>query len=825
MRQSPRLNSENKQLVDEILRQVTRIFPVTEYCLPFIGSILYLKKKGAELMGRYSDDTLFEQLSEYAKLLSNDPIKDAVVDVLRYVGMSVQGSKLEHIMNMVGVEEFDDSEYLYWYDYAIENATRYKNLIPQMVVPRGLTTLAQAFICGEAKKTFVPFGGLMNFATEIEGFDSLDAFELNHQTWLIGMLRLGLGDNADKCNFICSDIEKWSCERYDAIISMPPFGMKLNMKTQPMSFEAGRSEESELIAPSRFMESTTDSGICVAFAPNSLLIGSAAKKKFREWAIENKILDTVILLPGNMLVGTSIPLVCFILRKKPFHSNAVRMIDASGLYTNHQGRNRLSIGEVMSAFHTDTTNVSRTVSYEEIRNLDFSWNVKEYLQPECEYPEGYTALPLDEIVELPRLENSTIRDKGLVVKVSDLSADWAHPYIDLANLSEENNLRNYTRLDRMAILISTVRTLKPSIIMASEECPVWLNPNVLAIIPKDVIDPEFLCMTLAKMDIPTMGFGAPHISKTYLLRQKIAYPELSMQKILYLEASHEKALAKVQELGLQEVIDQMKADYMNEVRARKHDMMPHLRQLSSARKNLWYYLTHKDEFTEEEFMGGMKAEVLNQTDAIDALSNLLSIFSRESQFGTPEKINLDSYLLENYFDGDNYSVEFDTDYKAIANHGINIPEVFYNFDYSKGYKAFREARPDVCEGIDVMIARDDLKRLCDNIVFNAIHHGFTDPTRDDYYIDMQLTVNQERDMYQIDFVNNGTPLPQGMDKLRYGLRGEKAGVTAGTGEGGYVVKSITEHYGGDYDIFSETSDDFSLTTVRVLLPIYRDNEQ
>ena len=37
MRQSPRLNSENKQLMDDLLHQVTRIFPDTEYWLPFIG--------------------------------------------------------------------------------------------------------------------------------------------------------------------------------------------------------------------------------------------------------------------------------------------------------------------------------------------------------------------------------------------------------------------------------------------------------------------------------------------------------------------------------------------------------------------------------------------------------------------------------------------------------------------------------------------------------------------------------------------------------------------------------------------------------------------
>ena len=283
-------------------------------------------------------------------------------------------------------------------------------------------------------------------------------------------------------------------------------------------------------------------------------------------------------------------------------------------------------------------------------------------------------------------------------------------------------------------------------------------------------------------------------------------------------------MSKAKELGLQEVIDKMKADYINEIRSRKHDMMPHLRQLSSARKNLWYYLSHKDQFTDDEFIGGMREEVLNQEAAIESLSNLLKVFSRESQFGTPEVINLDKYLMEHYFDGDNYSVDFDTDYKALASYGFDIPEVYLNFDLSKGFKAYHEACPDYIEGLNVFIASDDLKRLCDNIVFNAIKHGFTDPSRDDYGLFIELTVDQKRDMFQIDFRNNGTPLPKGLDKLRYGLKGEKAGSTAGTGEGGYVVKSITEHYGGDYDIFCETSDNVSLTTVRVFLPIYRDNE-
>ena len=67
----------------------------------------------------------------------------------------------------------------------------------------------------------------------------------------------------------------------------------------------------------------------------------------------------------------------------------------------------------------------------------------------------------------------------------------------------------------------------------------------------------------------------------------------------------------------------------------------------------------------------------------------------------------------------------------------------------------------------------------------------------------------------MDFSNNGNPLPKGMNKERYGMLGEKAGITGGTGRGGYVVKSVVEHYNGDYDVFMDGEN----TVIRVLLPI------
>jgi K+-sensing histidine kinase KdpD len=111
-------------------------------------------------------------------------------------------------------------------------------------------------------------------------------------------------------------------------------------------------------------------------------------------------------------------------------------------------------------------------------------------------------------------------------------------------------------------------------------------------------------------------------------------------------------------------------------------------------------------------------------------------------------------------------------------------------------------------------------RVVNNIIANAEKHGFVDSERKDYKLDIRLGLNDDRTMYQIDFANNGKSLPTGFDKRLYGIRGEKAGCTAGAGIGGHIVKSFVENYNGDYDLFMDNNE----VVIRILLPIFRKGE-
>lgn len=821
MRKNLVVNNETASVMNQVIGtlRATGLSGVETSTL--VGILLYIKKKNGQIVDSFEyNQPLFELLD------SDDDLYGEAEGVFIRAISKINIKFINQAMQMLCSTSYPEGEYLDWLDFCIEQTIKYAE---EFYTPRYICALIESLISPKEKSIFVPFGGMMEFGTDMENYEHIDAVEINHEIWLLGKIRLGLANKLDSVEFTNDSNTSWTNKQYDAIVSNPPLAMKIEMQDEYAAANGNKRELAELVAANRFQETTTEDGTGVYFMAPNIQWANGEQKKLRMWAMEKHMIDAIILLPKGMLSYTSLPLACVILKKHPQQENAIRFIDASKMYDKTDGNINLDIEKVMAAYHTDQTGVSATIPYDDIIENDYTWNVIQYLQhEELEIPKGYRAVVMENIVQIPTCTKGMETDEGKLLRVTDLSNDWTKPYISPESLSDSDNVKGCAKLEQTAIVVSLVRDLKPSIIKASEDSPVWLAKNVLTIIPEMDIDIEYLCMVLSKAKIGGTGI-IPHISKNTILKYKLALPEdISTQKTLYKEACQQEVMAKAKETGLLDVIDKMKTDYINEVRSRKHDMMPHLRQMSSARKNLEYYITHKDFMSDEDFMQGMKEEIANQKTAIDSLTTILKIFSREDQFGTPEIINIDKFLVENYPDGHNYHSEIEPDYQALANYGFTIPDTLLsiNMNEGKNWQEYLKDIPDYAEGVNVFMAKDDLQRLCDNIFSNAVKHGFTDPKREDYSIWVKLTVDEERDMFQIDFTNNGTPFPKGLDKIRYGLRGEKGGITAGTGEGGYIVRSIVEHYGGDYDLLTQKDQDSIWSTVRIYLPIYRnDNEQ
>ena len=211
-----------------------------------------------------------------------------------------------------------------------------------------------------------------------------------------------------------------------------------------------------------------------------------------------------------------------------------------------------------------------------------------------------------------------------------------------------------------------------------------------------------------------------------------------------------------------------------------------------------------------------EAYVLDNTQVVDdeayVLDNTQVVDDEAYVFDNTQVVDEEAYVLDNTQVGDDETYVVD-DTLAVDDEGYVMDNAQIPDD--EPYIVNELGNRQLNTIPSLFVAPNDIHRLVNNILDNARKHGFTDSERNDYEVNVKLSIDTKRNMFQIDFRNNGNPLPDGMDKMRYGLLGEKAGKTSGTGIGGNYVKKFVEHYGGDYDVFMEEG----WVVIRIYLPI------
>lgn len=344
--------------------------------------------------------------------------------------------------------------------------------------------------------------------------------------------------------------------------------------------------------------------------------------------------------------------------------------------------------------------------------------------------------------------------------------------------------------------------------------------QLACLVPKEGIDVRYVAALLltpeVRNQIMSICEGEVDTRLFPLIMDKIIVPNHSdLERATFLSEANYKAIGSSKK-KMEDRLNEKKAEYINEVRMRKHDMRPYLRQMASSERLMLHYLDNINDI--EDLKKLLKKQISTSHNALQSLSELVEHLSNEERFGEPECVNLNDYFhnIEK-----NSEVNFTTKVsceKALAQRKKEIEELKEKNKKENvpSMQGMDEKTITECS-LDVYIAPVDLDRIVNNIIENARRHGgLSDGRKSDYYISIDVKIDYQRDMYQIDFSNNGKPLPKGMTKERYGLKGEKAGPNAGTGSGGYIVKSIVEHYGGDFDLFSTDG----ITTIRIYLPKY-----
>lgn len=238
---------------------------------------------------------------------------------------------------------------------------------------------------------------------------SLNGQEFNGGTWAIckmNMLLHGVS-NADIQNedTLKTPLHKQAGElkHFDKILANPPFSQDYSEK------ELEHKERFHVMMPEKskadfmffqhMVSSLKQTGKLACVLPHGVLFRSGPEKAYREYLIENNLLEAVIGLPGGLFYGTWIPACVLIVNKQKSSelNKKVLFINADREFAEGKNQNKLrpeDIEKISSVYKGKTSidKYSKLVDISEMKAEDFNLNIRRYVDnsPEVE-PQNVTA--------------------------------------------------------------------------------------------------------------------------------------------------------------------------------------------------------------------------------------------------------------------------------------------------------------------------------------------------------------------------------------------------------------------------------------------------
>lgn len=679
-------------------------------------------------------------------------------------------------------KEWKQEDYEYAVSFLVDDL-REKQESRDFSTPKEVRTLMTSLLNKDSKTIYDPCAGAYTFALEMSRDKDFYGCETSPRIYETSQLIFALLD-IDSKHLRNGDFTTCGPKtKVDSIISELPMGTK--------------TSQNETIAQylfKNFEEMTTETGQMIVLTSCLELYAGGKAKEARKNLVEQNLIDKVFFLPGNVLMGTSVPSVIFVMQKNLKPDHKIELINLENTYSLRYGKRKyICAEEALSLMDSTYSEDVLLIDSDAIRTNDYNlaFSVYQAINENNEIPDGYEARKIGDFL---KSVSSPCRNEGKEVKyvdVSQLSSRWSDYELKIDDIPLRIPFpKNLRILKTPALLISKIRSLKPTYCNASEDNPVYLSENVYAFKVTKDMHLGYLCYELSRAEMPFVGATIPMLSKISFLQLRIPMAPVSMQAQIYAEARNVEAHSVLKEYGLEKEIEKIKQDYNNNIRSWRHNMKP---LMSNMYNSVLLLKKRSSKFTN---LQDLQNEVKNTFEAFLAkynmLYDMLDALSIEGTFGKKEDVNLRTFLEEikdMYKDAETFDLDF----------------LFDEMSIDKNY-----------EPLSVLISRNDLKRVALNIIENAKKHGFVDESMK-YAIRISVSMeNQDNGAFAvINFQNDGKAFPENFDAERYGISGEKAGDTAGTGIGGYEVASIVQHFGGRYEIDGEEGN----VNVRIYLPI------
>lgn len=632
-----------------------------------------------------------------------------------------------------------------------------------------------------------PFSGLASYAIALDGC-AVYGEELNQTTWAISQIKLFA--NGVKSTIVCGDSfrEINSAKKYDSIISSPIF-LKEQGK-QPL----------EIV--NKLYDKLNDYGQLICLIPTD----SLSKPEFgeiRDRFISERAVKSVITLPSNIFNGTSMSQTVIVLTKN-IKNDIIFFGNASEFTRFSSNVYRLTAFDWVlysQAFKEDIQNyndtgvisdkcVSAPILYEAIRGNNLT--PAPYLIP---IPEN--GIKLGNLVEIIPQVRKIQQDIGLVATIPAIPANFHDkPFVPKVGKESDIPLPLISKVNGDIIILARSKQAFHSVYVQNFHGIISSPDGVILLLkPKVDVSARYLAALLATKNVQDQikascaGTNALCISNKELLNVVVPFHRTPEER--------EKLIS--------EVISSEISEKERELSDRLELLQTGLRFTRHAMVQTWSAL--QTNWEEIEFFvrnnGGHMSlcDVIGDVnpitvkDMMASIKHSLKTLSNQIDSLKPESVNWGETKEIDPFEFINRYISQHTSSKyKMTNVG------------NKNWADF------ACEKFKAPERK--VERILDNIVANAVAHGFTDSKRTDYAIIFDWFSNDEGIVITI--ANNGTSFKEGVTGDLVLTRGFTTALNPSnhmgiihSGQGGFEIKELMEGI-GTVRVISDPDSEFSV---------------
>ena len=716
-------------------------------------------------------------------------------------------------------DEWFENNYTILFDRVIQRIFA-KDRSTSFSLPLELNEIVSALIGSDTRKVYNPYAGTANLVLSLPDshleYLGEEQDELNAA---IGNLRI-LSSKLNGSVQVHNSVHTLSFDA-DLILSSVPYEGQTaqNYQASLMSLLPDDRRQLEDIYGTRNDAITLVVRKCVVtgcrgiiIAPDVVNFRMGRYDDLRRYLVQSDCVDMIISMTSTGFSYTSIPLAIYVINNNHSHKGSIRFVNICEVEKDSD----LFLRSLSNNLPFDD-NISKLIPLHEIVENNFILAPEAYVFPLIDLSEKDVMRNILEVGSLVSYRRFNVK-KGLYLHGNFFNQENKTRVIHANDLEiEDIDGRQVLRISKPCIMISPVGSKTVCIdpqgknIYVDYRGQIFFEPNT------DIVLPQYLALQF-NAEYVKKQFGdrpvqtaASVFARTIFNRIKVLVPPLDEQQKIV----DEYQLNLIGELGME--VDSLKSKHFNEyernMHLRKHALKQVMNEVLPAARRIAHFITNQEgDFSKksiiaERSQSTLESYVVKLFNNVEKVNSLISALTEETRFNAPEMIEIDTFIARYQHSklAENYDINYFGHNDLLDDVTPDISNVPLIGVTDKGNPVFVLPEP-----ITAYIAPDCLTTVLDNIIANAVKHGFTNPERKDYAVRIEFrnTNIEGRDMVEFIVANNGEKVPVGMSADRMFTWG----VGSGTGLGSWQTKNIIEHFGGSIEFiqYDDKADGFNI---------------